>query len=179
MKPEELRDGIFSLRTRRFGTVAEIMIKKMISLDWGKSISHDLYDSVSKNRIEVKFSTALKANKNKIDEDNVLEEILQAINKNRMFKQNEWDKYDFDCNIQQIKRKEFDTLFYGIFFADVVEIFKIEPRQIDSAIKYSDKQHAGNEGEGQFHLNNSTYEYHKNNFFVKGLTYEELWSTLS
>ena len=26
---DEFRDGIFALRTRRFGTVAEIMIKKL------------------------------------------------------------------------------------------------------------------------------------------------------
>jgi len=174
MSSEELRDGIFSLRTRRFGTVAEIMVKKISQFDWGNSISHDLYDQASGKRIEVKFSTALKSNKSTITEDNVLEEIFQAINKNRMFEQKDWNKYQFDCNIQQVKRKEFDFLFFGIFFADKVEIFKIEPQQIDSAINYSDKQHAGNEGEGQFHLNNGTYEYHKNNFFIQALSYDEL-----
>ena len=30
---EEFRDGIFALRTRRFGTVAEIMIKRLYDLD--------------------------------------------------------------------------------------------------------------------------------------------------
>lgn len=32
MTPEELRDGIFALNTRRFGTVAEIMVKKLKGL---------------------------------------------------------------------------------------------------------------------------------------------------
>ena len=31
-KVYEFRDGIFALRTRRFGTVAEIMIKKLYNL---------------------------------------------------------------------------------------------------------------------------------------------------
>lgn len=174
MSTEELRDGIFSLRTRRFGTVAEIMIKKIQRVDWGNSISHDLYDTKTNSRIEVKFSTALKANKDTISEKNVLDEIFQATNKNRMFTQSEWRQYSFDCNIQQVKKHEFDYLYYGIFFSDKVEIFRIKPDQIDGAINYSNKQHAGNEGEGQFHLNNGTYEYHKENFFIQEIDYATL-----
>ena len=179
MDQEELRNGIYSLRTRRFGTVAEIMIKKLENLDWGDNISHDLNDKKLNKRIEVKFSTAMRSNKNKITVDNVLEEIFQALDKNRMFKRCEWSIYNFDCNIQQVKKKEFDILYYGIFFSDLVEIFKISTNEIDAAINYSDKQHAGNEGEGQFHLNNNTYEYHRNNFFHKNLSYNELFDLFS
>ena len=178
MNQEELRNGIYSLRTRRFGTVAEIMIKKLEKLDWGDNISHDLIDKRLNKRIEVKFSTAMRSNKNKITESNVLEEIYQALDKNRMFKRCEWSIYSFDCNIQQVKKKEFDILYYGIFFSDLVEIFKIQSNEIDEAINYSDKQHAGNVGEGQFHLNNKTYEYHRQNFFQQSLSYEELYKLL-
>ncbi len=55
---EELRNGIFSLRTRRLGKVAEILIKILINVDWGKDLAHDLYDDKNKLKIEVKFSTA-------------------------------------------------------------------------------------------------------------------------
>lgn len=58
---ENIRDGIFALNTRRFGTVAETLIKILANADWGKNLSHDLYDKTSLSRIEVKFSCALKS----------------------------------------------------------------------------------------------------------------------
>lgn len=172
---EKLRDGIFSLHTRRFGTVPEIMIKKLLSYESGINQFHDLYDAERKLRVEVKFSRALKAAKEPITEENVIESLLYiSTNEARMFNSDEWHKYRFDCNIQQVKQKEFDVLYYGIFFADVVMIFKLTPPDL-AKLKYaSDKQHKGNVGEGQFHLNEKTYEYHLNEFFERKLTYEEL-----
>ena len=43
---------------------------------------------------------------------------------------------------------------------------------------YSDKQHRGNEGEGQFHLNESNIEYHRRNFLERVLTYVDLYNLL-
>lgn len=37
----EFRDGIFALRTRRFGTVAEIMIKKLYDFEESGSLAFD------------------------------------------------------------------------------------------------------------------------------------------
>ena len=88
-------------------------------------------------------------------------------------------EYDFDCNIQQVKRLEFDVLYYGLFFADRIAIFKMHSNEILSCFGYSDKQHKGNEGEGQFHLNRSSIDYHMQNHFVQWLTYEELYNLLS
>ena len=119
----EFRDGIFALRTRRFGTVAEIMIAKMFNL--------------------------LESN-----------------------------KYRCDCNIQQVKRKEFDILYYGLFFADKIEIFKMNTSDVFDCPGYSDKQHRGNEGEGQFHLNQDNLDYHRAHYYVASLTYEELYNLL-
>ncbi len=175
---EKLRASIFNLKTRRFGAVTEIMIKKMLQLKESDNISHDLYDDKLGERVEVKFCTAMKANKNVITEENILSEIIQVTNEDRIFNQEDWKKYPFDCNIQQIKRKKFDVLYYGIFFADVIEIFKIRSKNIDENINYSDKQHAGNVGEGQFHLNNKTYEYHKAKHFFQSITYEYLANIL-
>lgn len=95
-----------------------------------------------------------------------------------MFKSTEWKENDFDCNIQQVKKKEFEVLYYGIFFADKVVIFKIISDQIGKEIQYSDKQHRGNKGEGQFHLNNRTYEHHLANYKEKELTYQEILDLL-
>jgi len=176
---ENIRDGIFSLNTRRFGTVAENLIKILANASWGKVISHDLYDETALKRIEVKFSRALRSSEDTIKEANILDQIVQSDDKTRMFRSKEWERYEFDCNIQQIKRAEFDILFYGIFFSDKVMVFKIKSNQIGEAIQYSDKQHKGNEGEGQFHLNNRTYKYHIENYYETELTYKDILKLLT
>ncbi len=175
---EQLRNGIFALNTRRFGTVAEHLIKILANTNWGKDFSHDLYDEKTNQRVEVKFSRALKANPKTIQESNIIEEIINADDSKRMFASTEWRQHKFDCNIQQIKKKQFDVLYYGIFFSDKVQIFKITPDRINKDIRYSDKQHFGNKGEGQFHLNNATYEYHLKKFLEAELTYNEVLNLL-
>ncbi len=176
--PEQLRNGIFALNTRRFGTVAEHLIKILANTNWGKDFSHDLYDENTNQRVEVKFSRALKANAKTIQESNIIEEIINADDSKRMFASTEWREHKFDCNIQQIKKKQFDVLYYGIFFSDKVQIFKITPDRINKDIGYSDKQHFGNVGEGQFHLNNTTYEYHLQHVLETELTYDEVLDLL-
>ena len=176
--PEQLRNGIFALNTRRFGTVAEYLIKILANTNWGKDFSHDLYDENTNQRVEVKFSRALKANPKTIQETNIIEEIINADDSKRMFASTEWQEHKFDCNIQQIKKRQFDILYYGIFFSDKVQIFKITPDRINKDIRYSDKQHFGNKGEGQFHLNNATYQYHLKNFLEAELTYDEVLNLL-
>ena len=46
-------------------------------------------------------------------------------------------EYDFDCNIQQVKRLEFDVLYYGLFFADRIAIFKMHSSEILSDTRTS------------------------------------------
>ena len=60
MNAEELREGIFNLNTRRFGTIAEVMIQRLCKLNESSSLFHDLYDDMQKHRVEVKFSTVRK-----------------------------------------------------------------------------------------------------------------------
>lgn len=176
---DEFRDGIFALRTRRFGTVAEIMIKRLYDLDESGSIAFDKRDRHSNERIEVKFSTVMKENDDKIHDDNVIDQCRKANLANRAMKSFETNKYSFDCNIQQIKRKEFDLLYYGLFFADQIEVYKMTSDEVIDCPGYSDKQHRGNEGEGQFHLNESNIEYHRCNFLEQVLTYAELYNLLA
>lgn len=52
---KEFRDGIFALRTRRFGTVAELMIEALYSFTKSHNQFHDRYDEVGHQRIEIKF----------------------------------------------------------------------------------------------------------------------------
>ena len=160
MDGETLREGIFCLNTRRFGTVAELIIKRLVRLGKGRSLFHDLYDDVAEKRVEVKFSRVLKRANIPISEETLLQGITAATSEQRMIPFSEWREPSFDCNIQQVKRAEFDVLYYGLFFADCVLIFHITSAEIGPQIYYSDRQHKGNIGEGQFHINQDTLQVH-------------------
>ena len=56
MDSNQLQQAIFGLHTRRFGTVAEIMVKKMIKATDSDQLSFDLFDNSDGSRIECKFS---------------------------------------------------------------------------------------------------------------------------
>jgi hypothetical protein len=114
MTAEELKQGIFLLNTRRFGKVAEVMIKLIKSLDKSKNIFHDLFDTTLNQRIEVKFST-VRQSLTPITESNILESIAAEASANRAVKFKNWKKHDFWCNIQQVKKSEFEVLYYGLF----------------------------------------------------------------
>ena len=120
MNGTTLRDGIFALHTRRFGSVAEVMIQRLIHAAKARSQFHDLYDDSLKHRIEVKFSRIQKQSETTITEATVLQCIAEATAANRMVPFTQWQQFKFDSNIQQIKRTEFEILYYGLFFADCV-----------------------------------------------------------
>lgn len=84
----------------------------------------------------------------------------------------------YDCNIQQIKPELFDWLYYMVFCEDGMQMFKIKSRQISAAgIGYSNSQHHGNVGEGQFHINKNTYRRHLK-YIIQDLSYDELYDIL-
>lgn len=179
---EKFRDGIFSLYTRRFGKMTELMIQQYKGLSGPDSNSYDLYDHDQDKKVEVKFCAAQQKHDASISDSNILEAIAGASINERMFAGDEWEDHQFDCNIQQVKPAEFDVLYYGIFFSDQIQIFKITSEEINenpSLISYSDKQHRGNVGEGQFHLNNDTYQVHLGHFLEDELTYSQLYELFS
>lgn len=178
MNAELLREGIFNLNTRRFGKVAEVMIRRLVSLGKNKNQFHDLYDDIKNHRVEVKFSTVRRKSNQPISEESVLECIANELTANRQVSYDRWKEMEFDCNIQQIKRDQFEVLYYGLFFSDQVLIFRIASDEISAKIYYSDKQHKGNLGEGQFHLNEKTLQIHLDNYLYKTLTYQELFDLL-
>ena len=151
MDSEKLQKAIFGLHTRRFGTVAEIMIKKIIKATDSNQLSFDLFEDSTSSRIECKFSRVQKKAELKITENNLFKALSLEANRDIMY--HEWKDYDWDSNIQQVKKEEFDILFYGVFFKDCILIFKVNTDDIGKDMKYSNKQHRGNTGEGQFHLN--------------------------
>jgi hypothetical protein len=183
MDGDVLRDGIFSLFTRRFGSVAECMVKRLEKCGKSRNQFHDLYDDIKNHRFEVKFSVVRKKAETPISEETVLQCIEEATSLKRMVAFEEWQNYQFDCNIQQIKRAEFDVLYYGLFFSECVLIFRIEKTAIlenhaGVKIHYSDFQHKGNRGEGQFHINQDTLQTHLDDYLYKRLSYDELYKLL-
>lgn len=179
MDGDTLRDGIFALNTRRFGSVAEVLIARMATLGKGRTLFHDLYDELARERVEVKFSRALKKSEKVITKESVLKCIEEATSLKRMVMWEDRTRIAFDCNIQQIKRSEFEHLYYGVFFMDIVAIFRIASNDIGPQIYYSDFQHKGNVGEGQFHINNATIGVHEKNYLYQLVTYDKLLELLT
>lgn len=173
---DEFVRGIFSLNTRRFGDVAELMIKRLYELNKSKDNSYDLSTDDNK-KIEVKFSRGLRKCEEGITNENLIEQVFKANYENRILTYKEAQDAEFDCNIQQIKTDCFHILYYGCFFKDKIMICKIDANEIKEGkkINYSDKQHRGNEGEGQFHIQKNKLAMHFENHFVQWLTYEELY----
>lgn len=176
IKIKEFRDGIFALNTRRFGKVAELMIQLLFNFENSDNLAYDL-KTVDGKKIEVKFSTVLKKCTSNINANNLIQSVVDSNLSNRMLTYEKSKLLSFDCNIQQVKVKEFEYLYYGCFFEDKIMICKIDSSQIalDPLILYSNHQHRGNVGEGQFHINNATISHHLNKYLLQWITYEELY----
>ena len=101
----------------------------------------------------------MKKYKKHILKDNLIEQCKLANPANRAIASTE-KHYDFDCNIQQMKQKNLNVLYYELFFADRIAIFRMDSSELKSCAGYSDFQHKGNKGEGQFHINRNILDYH-------------------
>lgn len=178
--PVIFRQGLFNLRTRRFGTTAELLIQKILGASKGRNQFHDLYDDEKSHRIEVKFSTVNASSNASITLENLISSILVA-GLERAVNFSDWNNYRFDCNIQQVKPAEFDILYYGLFFCDVIVIFKLDVSCLsnDKKIQFSNKQHKGNIGEGQFHINNGTLQHHLDHYHYKTISYPDFLDLIS
>jgi hypothetical protein len=71
-----------------------------------------------------------------------------------------------------------------LFFSDCIQIFRLESTEIKQnqnggRIYYSDFQHKGNIGEGQFHINPRTLQIHLDSYLYKTLTYDQLYELLA
>ena len=74
----EFRVGICALRTRRFGTIADLMIEALYIFEKSHNQFHDCYDEVGHQRIEIKFSTVMKANEAVISRSNSIDQCKKA-----------------------------------------------------------------------------------------------------
>lgn len=130
---KRLRDGIFNLETIRFGKIPEIMIKKKYGYSFPDGTTEYDLKSDSGEHIEVKFS-CVREKENDITEENALSVCLEnaELRTDRKVKSYEYRDVIFDCNIQQIKPDLFTSLYYGLFFEDVIAIFKMTSEDMRS-----------------------------------------------
>jgi hypothetical protein len=183
MEHIKLRDAIFSLHTRKFGGVVEKLVETILeefgfTVEKSKDLSYDR--KINNLDDEIKGSRVLGKSVLNLENDNIIESLLQH-ETDRFVNLEDKLGTEWDCNIQQIKTKLFNTLWYVLFFGDCVAVFKISDNEIleDKNISYSNKQHRGNEGEGQFHVTNKNIKYHLDNYLVKKITYNEVYNKLS
>lgn len=187
-KIKQFKQGIFSLRTN-FGELAQVMIQKDMGLFAADDNSYDLKDTDGQ-RIEVKFSRAYKRDI-PLTAKNAIE--LCTCCSTRVYGSTEAEEKssDYDCNIQQLKPDCFDLLYYGVFFSDKIEVFRAPRSEFPESVAdfINDKagvrkklpgyalQHKGGE-EFQFHIKKSTHKHHHEHYYVKDITYKELYDLL-
>jgi hypothetical protein len=168
---QTIKTNIRLLAPRPFGEkIGEIVLDNLIpNLSKADNNSHDRKQG--KNKVESKFARAItKTNTKNLS-------FIEQLSSTASFSYvKSKSKEKFDCNIQQVKPKCFDILYYGVIFDDYVYVFKIKSEQLllDSKnMGYSNKQHRGNIGEGQFHIKSSNLQYHIDNYLYKKLTWTE------
>ena len=181
---EQFKQGIFSLRTN-FGEFAQLMIQKDMGLHAADDGSYDLKDDDGR-KIEVKFSRAYK--KVSLTEENAIDICTNSSSTVYDSSEAEARTANYDCNIEQLKPRCFDSLYYGVFFSDKIEVFHAPrsefPDSVDSFVADKEAarkklpgyalQHKGGE-ECQFHIKKTTHKHHRKNYHVKDITYEELY----
>lgn len=178
----KLRDAIFRLRTTKFGNVVEVLLESHLK-DLGavvKNSKNRSYDrEIDGLKDEIKGSVVRAEATLDLKNGNIIESILNH-ETDRFVNFADAKIIKWDSNIQQIKPKLFNNLWYVLFFLDCVVIFKVNSSLLipNTEISYSPKQHRGNKGEGQFHVTRDKFQYHLNNHFVKTLTYREVYDKL-
>ena len=102
------------------------------------------YDLVLNNiKIEVKASRAVDA------------KLKGALNSKAL---SSASTRPFDMNFQQIKPDCCDVFVWIAVWSDVIRYWVLNTREVSTNKYYNDKQHRGNEGEGQLHLKDTNFK---------------------
>jgi hypothetical protein len=166
--------NIRQMAPRPFGEkLCETAMRNFIEgLGKSDNISYD--GSLDGKRVEMKFSRVIPEKKKGLD---LLTELKSH---NSLSFVDSKTNDNFTCNIQQVKPGCFDTLIYGLLFDDKIYVFKITSDELNSdpGVKYSDRQHRGNVGEGQFHINRKRLQHHIDNYLYAEIDWNKFITLL-
>jgi hypothetical protein len=168
----QFRDWVVALSNARFAIVTEALIRRVLSAETRRNRHHDMFDASANQRIEVKFSVVRKKHKTKMTADNIFQCVEE--DQDRLVPFPKFKKCRFVCNIQHVRRGDFDTLYYGLMFADCIKIFRV-PAKVISARRWmgAARQTKGNKGERQFHITDANLRKHLRRHLYGTLSYEE------
>ncbi len=175
---DKFRAGIFNLSSARFGKIAVLMIQQLYGYSEPPVKYYNLYDASSDLRIEVGFSRAMNK-PHTINKSNVVSEIYNAAsNRKEIIDTSNLPVCKFTCNIQQLKLNHFDILYYGIFFNNTINIYRVTASELPTLPGFNSKQHESSVGEAQMNITEANICQHKE-YLVAQLSYHELFKLLS
>ena len=176
MNHNKMKQKLFSLKTRRFGTCLEIITRMLFNLKECDYKYANAVDSSGK-LYEICGSTCNINLLCRLQEDNIID-FLSSSNDEETHICNFIDNNDFNCNFNQIKPNCFDYLIYVLCFHDFILFFKISSNDIVQKSWLHHKQHKMSTNECQFNINRNSLVYHINNHLLEKLSYEELFKKL-
>lgn len=177
----KIRNGIFSSAQRTYG---EKYMEPIIRFLYGLSPSNTAEnDGVDQDGLfyEIKCSQVLAPNPLPITVgSNLYSKIMQenaaSIEDRIVFFEDAYD-VSFNCNIQNIKRDDFDVLLYVLLFADEIHVYSIDSEDIESEISNWCGKHGRYDEEGksgQFSINNRNLADHEERFLIDVFTWEDI-----
>jgi hypothetical protein len=172
---EKIKNTIIGIAPKKLGNLVEDIIRQQFCFE--KVNKNTEYDACKElRRIEIKSSRALEEI---ADTDNDYFSYLVSYSRS-LIKIEDLKTKTYVCNIQQVKPKLFDDLYYTLVVNEGILVFKMTKKEIknDKKIAFSGKQHRGNIGEGQFHIKKANIQHHMDTYHIKTLLWSDIFKTL-
>lgn len=170
---ERISNNLMNMAPKKIGTILEKIVRAEFSIDVNGHINAENDGLCQVSTIEIKSSRAMF----ETDSDKKASLYSFVANYQRgLVSLADLETSNFVCNIQQVKPKLFNRLYYVLLVKEGLLIFKIANNQIvnDSNITYSNKQHRGNTDEGQFHIKKSNINYHIETYYDRMIGWERI-----
>lgn len=174
---QNMKHNVLGMSPKKIGIFLENVILHHYGMEFPEIIGGEIDGILNGDSIEIKTSRVIHTKNG--DFDSQFEFLLNY--ERVLLSLNDLLDKKFDCNMQQVKPKLFDKIFYGMLVEEGLVIFSMNKDtllQNSKQLAYSDKQHRGNVGEGQFHIKNSNVVYHFNNYLEKMISWNEIFTVL-
>jgi hypothetical protein len=176
---ETVRNSIFLASSRTYSeTYMEPLLRRKYNLTKSVDNSHDAINQF-KEHGELKSSKTLRKVYPKRKEKSLLNQIIsiqETTETNRMIPFADCKTADYLSNIQNIKRDDFEYMYYVLLFEDCAKIFFIKSEDVEKVPNWSPKHGRYDElgKSGQFPIDKSNIQYHLNNHLIDTMTWIEI-----